>query len=156
GLVADLGTDGIARSMSGQIVGTPGYMSPEQAAGSPIGPPSDWYAVGVILFQVLTGKLPFDGDPHSVLLRKQMGDAPSPHLLVRGIPRALSELCVDLLHRAAERRPNGTEFLKRLRLAIPSGGHGHSANIDLIALASGQARDGGVVGGAAGGAQNTK
>jgi serine/threonine protein kinase len=120
GLVAEMGHDGVAMSMTGSVVGTPAYMSPEQAMGSPVSPASDWYAVGTILFQALTGRVPFEAEAHAILVKKQLAEAPPPQDLVRGVPRRLSELCVDLLARDPERRPSGKEFLERLREALPS------------------------------------
>ncbi len=120
GLVTELGKDAVARSITGRVVGTPAYMSPEQAMGAPVGPPSDWYSVGAILFQALTGKLPFDGEPATVLVQKQLRDAPRPNEWVRGVPRALSQLCTELLARSPEQRPTYAEIIERLNSAIPA------------------------------------
>lgn len=119
GLVTEMGRDDVAQTITGKIVGTPAYMSPEQAMGNPVGPASDWYSVGAILFQALTGKVPFEGDTPAILIRKQLQDAPQANAIVRGVPRALSQLCTDLLARAPEQRPTYKEFIDRLQAALP-------------------------------------
>lgn len=94
------------------VSGTPGYMSPEQAAGKPAGPESDWYGVGVMLFEAITGRLPFAGRPHQMLVAKQQHDAPDPGELVPGVPRDLRALSVALLRRAPHERPSGADVLR--------------------------------------------
>ncbi len=70
-----------AISQSGLIVGTVNYMSPEQAAGEALGEASDWYAVGVILYRALTGRLPHRGHPGIVLEAKRTRPPEDPGLL---------------------------------------------------------------------------
>jgi hypothetical protein len=122
GLVTEIGEDGVAQTVGGRVVGTPGYMSPEQAAGKQVTPASDWYAVGAILYQVLAGALPFDGLSHEVLARKQSEDPPPPNDGAPAggplLPEALPALCMDLLARNPSRRPVGAAFLERLRAAV--------------------------------------
>ncbi len=96
------------------LVGTPAYMAPEQAAFQPATPASDWYAVGVILFEALTRRMPFDGSTSDLLLAKQRPLATRPSALVPGIPPDLERLCVDLLELDPHARPTGGDVIRRL------------------------------------------
>jgi serine/threonine protein kinase len=73
GLVAAPELGGMGQTvLDGALAGTPVYMAPEQAAGREATPASDWYALGVLLFESLTGRLPFEGRIGEVLATKQM------------------------------------------------------------------------------------
>ena len=121
GLVTEIGEDGNANTAEERIVGTPAYMSPEQGLGSTVTAASDWYAVGVILYESLTGELPIAGSGQDVLTRKNLVDPIPPQELVRGIPPQLCDLCMDLLRRDPATRPSGEAFVARLRAALPFG-----------------------------------
>ena len=101
------------------LAGTPDYMSPEQGAQRPLSRASDWYSVGVMLYQALTGRLPFAGKFYEVMMNKQNFDPPEPRELVATTPPELNDLCVGLLRRKPEERPNGREVLRIL-------GHGRT------------------------------
>jgi serine/threonine protein kinase len=101
------------------LAGTPDYMSPEQGAQLPLSRASDWYSVGVMLYQALTGRLPFAGKFYEVMMNKQNFDPPAPSELVSDTPPELNDLCVRLLRRKPEERPNGREVLRIL-------GHGRT------------------------------
>jgi eukaryotic-like serine/threonine-protein kinase len=98
GLAADLGDSGVHRSTKRHVAGTLQYMSPEQIAGEALGPATDWYSVGVMLFEVLTGRLPFDGSFVQLLKRKVEEEAPRPSERTT-VPVDLEQLCVGLLQR---------------------------------------------------------
>jgi eukaryotic-like serine/threonine-protein kinase len=104
GLVAELGRAG-ALSTVGGIAGTPAYMAPEQAAGEATGPPADWYAVGVMVHEALTGARPFDGDPWRVMRDKQIRDAPA-LTAGPGMPDDLADLTNRLIARDPASRPD--------------------------------------------------
>ncbi len=81
------------------FAGTPDYMSPEQAAGETLAEPSDWYAVGVLLYQCLTGRLPFEGNFIEILRRKQVEHATPPIELTPDLTDEVNALCLKLLER---------------------------------------------------------
>jgi serine/threonine protein kinase len=100
------------------IVGTVAYMAPEQCAGDArLTVATDWYAFGAVLFQALTGRLPFEGEPARILFDKQTEPAPRPSQLIPYIPRDLDDLCVELLDRDPAHRPTGSQLLRRLGVA---------------------------------------
>ncbi len=100
-------------------VGTPAYMSPEQASDQQLGEPSDWYAVGAMLYEAITGRRPFEGDSEQVMTRKQSETPPHPTRLATRVPPELAKLCMTLLHPRPSSRPAGIEILDLLG-ATPS------------------------------------
>lgn len=96
------------------VEGTPVYMSPEQLAGEAVGPAGDWYSVGVMLYEALTGVLPYDGSDLYVALQKKTELPRSPHQLVADLPFDLVQLCVELLSPNPHDRPTGTQLLRRV------------------------------------------
>jgi serine/threonine protein kinase len=117
GVVGELGK-GVER-VDDLVLGTPAYMAPEQARAAQVGPAADFYAMGVMLYEALTGQLPFDGPPDDVLYAKQRGRPRPPREVVSGVPDDLGTLCLDLLAPLPQERPEGAEILDRLRAARP-------------------------------------
>lgn len=102
----DLGTDTTS--------GTRPYMSPEQARGLGLGPPSDCYALGVVLYEALTGRLPFP-IPRDEALASQLAERfDSPRSLHPSTPVELDALVCELLRADPSSRPSGREILRRL------------------------------------------
>lgn len=104
---------GIARSMhdqrltsAGQIFGTPQYMAPERVTSIDTGPAADLYALGVILFEMVTGRLPFSGtDVTAFLVAHLREPPPRPSSIMPSIPRRLEELILKMLEKRPEDRP---------------------------------------------------
>jgi len=102
-------------SASDQMIsGTFAYMAPEQATGSPLMNSSDWYAFGVMLFEALTGRLPFTGTGIHAVREKLDQQAPRPSQFVSATPPDLDRLCAQLLDRNADNRPTSAEILRCL------------------------------------------
>lgn len=110
GLVLEMEKHSLNETAQG-ITGTPAYMAPEQAAGNDVTPSSDWYAVGVMLYEALTGKLPFQGSVLEMIQRKQVDDPP-PFSPDAELPDDLSELCFQLLDRKPDQRPDTLEIAR--------------------------------------------
>ncbi len=123
---------GIARSVRGKgitganvIIGTPEYMSPEQVDGKEAGPRSDLYSLGIVLFEMLTGRLPFEGEtPLSVAVKQKSEAPPDPRTLNHQVPEDLARLVLRCLDKVTERRPAdaGTlaAELARIETALPT------------------------------------
>ncbi len=90
---------GSAETLPGSALGTPAFMSPEQARGdlAALGPHSDVYSLGATLYCLLTGKAPFEGEAGEVLRRVQAGDFPPPRRLDPTIDRALEAVCLKAM-----------------------------------------------------------
>jgi len=100
---------------SGMLIGTPDYMAPEQLLGEDIDPRADLYATGVVLFECLTGQLPFRADTVVAKIAKVLGeDPPLLSALDRDIPQNLSALVGRLLARPREARPASARELLRM------------------------------------------
>ena len=110
---------GIARSLGGKgitgagaVIGTPEYMSPEQVEGKEAAPSSDIYSVGVILYQMVTGRVPFEGDTPLSVAVKQKTEAPrSPQTINPQVPDELDRAILRCLEKNREKRYQTAEEL---------------------------------------------
>lgn len=108
GLARNLGTADESRvTKDGTLVGTPAYMSPEQVEGirDSVGPLSDVYSLGVILYELLTGTLPFSGSVTSVITQIARDTPPAPSVHRDGIDPELEQLCLSMIAKDPQRRP---------------------------------------------------
>jgi serine/threonine-protein kinase len=100
----------------GAMIGTPRYMSPEQCDGAELTPAADVYSLGVILYEMLTGTVPFSGSTPLAIAMKHTGETPrSPREFVSSIPSALEQTVLHTLEKRPQDRPaNAAEFRKEL------------------------------------------
>jgi serine/threonine protein kinase len=93
------------RLTSGGLIGTPHYMSPEQAHGEVVDARADLYGLGCVLFELVTGTPPFDGSGFEVLLAHLGRPAPAPSSIVDDTPPCIDRLCAALLEKKPAARP---------------------------------------------------
>jgi serine/threonine protein kinase len=106
GVAAVLGTDTTRVTATGSPVGSPAYMSPEQAMGSPVGPASDLYSLGAVLHELLSGTVPFEGSSALGTLHRHLHEPPEPLRRLRpDVPPALEALVLRLLAKSPAQRP---------------------------------------------------
>ena len=111
-------------SQTSQVLGTVKYMSPEQAMGEPATPANDLYSVGVVLYEMLTGKVPFEAESPTAVSMKHVNEPPRPPKgLNPEIPEGMNALVMKLLSKKAEARHTDAgelvEDLERLRSGLP-------------------------------------
>src|SRR5262249_14786285 len=119
GLAKPIGSD-TELTKSGTVVGTPAYMSPEQARGSKVDHRTDLFSLGAVLYRLCTGQNPFVGPNVMAVLMALGSDDPTPvRELNPSVPEALAQLIHQLLAKKPEQRPQtATEVAKRLRAAL--------------------------------------
>ncbi len=135
GLVAELDRT----EVGGPIAGTLAYMAPEQCAGDvALTASADWYALGVVMFQALTNRLPFEGVPMRVIFEKQTRAAVRPSRYVRGVPPDLDDLCAELLEREPGARPSGPVLLRRVGAPVAEAARGSMPSLSRDGVISGR------------------
>ena len=128
---------GIARAgasdmtQTGSIMGTAQYLSPEQAQGAPVDARSDLYSIGITLYELLTGRVPFDGDSAVTIALKQVNEAPVPPSAYNAAvtPELDAVVLRALAKDPADRFPDADAFTAALEDArrAPAGDGGHGA-----------------------------
>lgn len=106
---------------SGETAGTYAYMAPEQISGDAIGPATDLYALGIILYQMGTGRMPFSattGGDFELMEKQLRADPEPPQALNPRMPTAMAELIIALLEKSPERRPADAESVRTWLAAI--------------------------------------
>jgi eukaryotic-like serine/threonine-protein kinase len=113
-------------TQTGSIMGTAQYLSPEQAQGLPVSAASDLYSIGIMLYELLTGAIPFDGESAVTIALKQVSEPPVPPSALRpGLSPALEGVVLRALEKEPARRfADADEFINALehaRSALPAG-----------------------------------
>ena len=139
-----------------ELEGTPSYLSPEQILGKAVGPPADIFAMGVMLFELATGRRPFVGDSTPAILTSIAAETPLPITrLSPDFPRAYDDLVQSMLDKAPAKRPTATDVIAGLAACakaagsdlprgVSAGSHtvGRDASLTTLQNAYTRARDG--------------
>jgi serine/threonine-protein kinase len=125
----DLGGGAVA-TQSGALIGTPAYMSPEQARGDRAGPAADIYALGAVLFHMLTGQMPFQATSLSLMLVAVLQEQPPrADVIAKDLPAALADLVERALAKEPATRPADMASFRRELLAAADGAQDGAAMI---------------------------
>ena len=112
---------GVQLTHSGEIVGTPAYMSPEQANGANVDPRTDLFSLGAVMYRMATGEMPFPGSSPMAVLSSLANTTPlPPHAVNPDVPTALSDLIMRLLAKDPEQRPASASEIVSALAAIES------------------------------------
>lgn len=127
GLARSLESTGLTQA--GALIGTPAYMSPEQALGNPVDARSDLFSLGIIFYEMLTGVIPFKADTMlASMLKRTQSAPPAPFELDPTIPRDVSDVVLKCLATdAAKRYQNAGELLSDLDILARQYGVGASS-----------------------------
>jgi serine/threonine-protein kinase len=114
-------------TQTGTMMGTAQYISPEQAQGRPVSAASDLYSIGVVLFEMLTGRVPFDGESSvPIALKHVNAEPPRPSALSPGVPVVLDEIVLHAMAKEPADRYHGAEefsvALERALVSLQPGG----------------------------------
>jgi Protein kinase domain len=141
GIAQVFGGDETVTTVDGAVIGTPAYMAPEQAEGSPCGPPADVYATGTVLYELLSGSLPFSLEGSSFdVLERRVHEEPTPLADVApNVPGPLAEVTMRAIAREpGDRYPSAEAFGVALAEAATSSfGSGWLGSADLTLAATG-------------------
>src|ERR1700742_53390 len=138
---------------TGSIMGTAQYLSPEQAQGRAVNAASDLYSIGVVLYEMLTGRVPFDAASAVSIALKHVSEAPTPPSQINPeIPPELEQTVLWVLNKNASDRPADADqlitVLEHCREAITSAGAGqHTASMAAVAAAGAAAGAGAAIAG---------
>jgi serine/threonine protein kinase len=108
-------------TVTGQILGTPAYMSPEQIAGEELGPGADIFSLGAVLYEMIAGLKPFSGANHIALIQDVLHGEPMPlHELDPQVPESISQAVMKCIEKTPERRYGSMEeFSTVLEMVMP-------------------------------------
>jgi hypothetical protein len=119
GIAKAVETDGATLTSTGMVLGTPRYLSPEQAKGLSVDGRSDLYSLGIIFYEMLVGRVPFDDPSVPSLLVKHMTEPPRPPSDLRpGVPPAIESIVLRLLEKDPARRFQSAEDLAAALAAL--------------------------------------
>jgi eukaryotic-like serine/threonine-protein kinase len=128
---------------AGMIVGTPYYMSPEQCQSDNLGPRADLYSIGIMLFEMITGHLPFTGEsPLSIALKHLSEPAPSPRKYLPDIPEEVEDVIVKALAKKPEHRQESVlQLAREFAQAVGVSGTGALLSGDYASLLNADTAD---------------
>ncbi|HSK02000.1 MAG TPA: serine/threonine-protein kinase, partial [Kofleriaceae bacterium] len=121
-------------TIEGQLVGTPQYLSPEQARGSKVSPKTDVYSLGVMAYELFLDQLPFEAETSAEIMAMHLrATPPPPHELWPEIPPQLEQLLLEMLAKRADARPSMLEVANRLEGVLAELQHRRSSEIAALA-----------------------
>ncbi len=135
GIAVSVHSQGLSPGERGRVFGTPAYMAPEQAVAGPIDHRADLYAVGAILYELLSGRAPFAGETAEQVLEQVRRRPPKPlRSLVKGVPPELEALVRSALAKDPDKRPQSAREMERALLPFVSRFHQQGAPAEHTTL----------------------